>query len=72
VIAAAGGMPVGADRVSATAWVSIPTAGPRCRHDCSSRAAARTHQTDDSVNALWGLLDMTPEGRGQFMPKLAY
>jgi len=30
------------------------------------------HRSGDAVNALWGLLDMTPEGRGQFMPKIAY
>ena len=30
------------------------------------------HRSGDAVNALWGLLDMTPEGRGDFMPKLAY
>jgi predicted dithiol-disulfide oxidoreductase (DUF899 family) len=30
------------------------------------------HRSGDAVNALWGLLDMTPEGRGQFVPKLAY
>ena len=30
------------------------------------------HRSGDAVNALWGLLDMTPEGRGRFMPKLAY
>lgn len=30
------------------------------------------HRSGDAANALWGLLDMTPEGRGQFMPKLAY
>jgi predicted dithiol-disulfide oxidoreductase (DUF899 family) len=30
------------------------------------------HRTGDAVNALWGFLDMTPEGREQFMPKLAY
>jgi predicted dithiol-disulfide oxidoreductase (DUF899 family) len=30
------------------------------------------HRSGDAVNALWGLLDMTPEGRGQFMPKLVY
>jgi hypothetical protein len=27
---------------------------------------------EDAVNALWGFLDMTPEGREQFLPKLAY
>jgi predicted dithiol-disulfide oxidoreductase (DUF899 family) len=30
------------------------------------------HRSGDAVNALWGLLDMTPEGRGQFMPRLAH
>jgi hypothetical protein len=30
------------------------------------------HRSGDAVNTLWGLLDMPPEGRGQFMPKLAY
>ena len=30
------------------------------------------HRSGDAVNALWGLLDMTPEGRGQFIPRLAY
>lgn len=30
------------------------------------------HRSGDAVNALWGMLDMTPEGRGEFMPKLAY
>ncbi len=30
------------------------------------------HRSGDAVNALWGLLDMTPEGRGQFTPRLAY
>jgi predicted dithiol-disulfide oxidoreductase (DUF899 family) len=30
------------------------------------------HRSGDAVNPLWGLLDMTPEGRGQFFPKLSY
>jgi predicted dithiol-disulfide oxidoreductase (DUF899 family) len=30
------------------------------------------HRSGDAVNALWGLLDMTPEGRGNFMPKVSY
>lgn len=30
------------------------------------------HRSGDAVSALWGLLDMTPEGRGRFYPKLAY
>jgi predicted dithiol-disulfide oxidoreductase (DUF899 family) len=32
----------------------------------------RDHRSGDAVSALWGLLDMTPEGRGQFRPKLSY
>ena len=30
------------------------------------------HRSGDAANALWGLLDMTPEGRGEFIPKLHY
>ncbi len=30
------------------------------------------HRSGDAANALWGLLDMTPEGRGSFFPKLRY
>lgn len=30
------------------------------------------HRSGDAVSALWGLLDMTPEGRGDFVAKLAY
>jgi predicted dithiol-disulfide oxidoreductase (DUF899 family) len=30
------------------------------------------HRSGDAVNALWSFFDMTPEGREQFMPKLAY
>lgn len=30
------------------------------------------HRAGDSLTALWGLLDFTPEGRGAFRPKLAY
>ena len=30
------------------------------------------HRSGDAANALWGILDMTPEGRGDFIPKLAY
>jgi predicted dithiol-disulfide oxidoreductase (DUF899 family) len=29
------------------------------------------HRSGDCVNALFGLLDMTPEGRGDYRPKLA-
>ena len=32
----------------------------------------QNHRSGDSVSALYGLLDMTPEGRGQFLAKLAY
>ena len=30
------------------------------------------HRSGDTTNALWGLLDMTPEGRGQFNPQVRY
>jgi predicted dithiol-disulfide oxidoreductase (DUF899 family) len=30
------------------------------------------HRAGDLVDPVWGLLDMTPEGRGEFFPKLAY
>jgi predicted dithiol-disulfide oxidoreductase (DUF899 family) len=32
----------------------------------------QAHRSGDAVNALWGLLDMTPEGRGVFFPKVDY
>ena len=30
------------------------------------------HRSGDLANSLWGMLDMTPEGRGQFFPKVRY
>jgi predicted dithiol-disulfide oxidoreductase (DUF899 family) len=30
------------------------------------------HRAGDLVDPLWGLLYMTPEGRGDFFPKLKY
>lgn len=30
------------------------------------------HRAGDLVDPLWGLLDMTPEGRGDFLPKVNY
>lgn len=30
------------------------------------------HCAGDLVDPLWGLLDMTPEGRGDFFPKVNY
>jgi predicted dithiol-disulfide oxidoreductase (DUF899 family) len=30
------------------------------------------HRAGDLVDPLWGLLDMTPEGRGDFFPKVNY
>ena len=30
------------------------------------------HRSGDLTNALWGLLDMTPDGRGQFFPKVRF
>ena len=34
--------------------------------------AGLDHRSGDAVSALWGVLDMTPEGRGQFRPSLSY
>lgn len=33
---------------------------------------AQNHRAGDLVDPLWGLLDMTPEGRGTFFPDLSY
>ena len=30
------------------------------------------HRSGDAANALWGLLDMTPGGCGDFFPKVSY
>ena len=30
------------------------------------------HRAGDLVDPVWGLLDMTPEGRGDFFPKVHY
>jgi predicted dithiol-disulfide oxidoreductase (DUF899 family) len=30
------------------------------------------HRAGDLADPLWGLLDMTPEGRGEFFPKVRY
>ena len=30
------------------------------------------HRSGDFANPLWGLLDITPEGRGDFFPKVTY
>src|SRR5262249_21307842 len=43
----------------------------------SERSLARPapkqhHRAGDLVDPLWGLLDMTPEGRGDFFPKVNY
>ncbi len=35
-------------------------------------APHQDHRSGDATNALWGLLDMTPEGRGKFFPKVRY
>jgi predicted dithiol-disulfide oxidoreductase (DUF899 family) len=38
----------------------------------AQEAPGQHHRSGDAVNALWNMLDMTPEGRGDFMPKLSY
>jgi predicted dithiol-disulfide oxidoreductase (DUF899 family) len=35
-------------------------------------APGQDHRSGDFANGLWNLLDITPEGRGDFFPKLAY
>ncbi len=35
-------------------------------------APGQDHRAGDLVDPLWGLLDMTPEGRGDFFPKVWY
>jgi predicted dithiol-disulfide oxidoreductase (DUF899 family) len=32
----------------------------------------QNHRAGDLVDPVWGLLDMSPEGRGDFFPKLTY
>lgn len=40
--------------------------------EIASEEPRQHDRSGDAVNALWGMLDMTPEGRGEFVPKLAY
>ena len=35
-------------------------------------APGQHHRAGDLADPLWGLLDMTPEGRGDFFPKVNY
>jgi predicted dithiol-disulfide oxidoreductase (DUF899 family) len=35
-------------------------------------APKQHHRAGDLVDPLWGLLDMTPEGRGDLFPKVNY
>jgi predicted dithiol-disulfide oxidoreductase (DUF899 family) len=35
-------------------------------------APKQHHRAGDLADPLWGLLDMTPEGRGEFFPKVNY
>jgi predicted dithiol-disulfide oxidoreductase (DUF899 family) len=35
-------------------------------------APGQHHRAGDLVDPVWGLLDMSPEGRGDFDPKLSY
>jgi predicted dithiol-disulfide oxidoreductase (DUF899 family) len=34
--------------------------------------AGQNHRAGDLVDPVWGLLDLSPEGRGDFFPKLSY
>jgi predicted dithiol-disulfide oxidoreductase (DUF899 family) len=38
----------------------------------AQEAAGQDHRAGDLVDPVWGLLDMSPEGRGDFFPKLHY
>jgi predicted dithiol-disulfide oxidoreductase (DUF899 family) len=38
----------------------------------ASTEPGQDHRSGDAVSALWGMLDMTPEGRGEFIAKLVY
>ncbi|MGV1681470.1 DUF899 family protein [Sphingopyxis sp. NJF-3] len=52
--------------------------GDAIRHHWASEMAyapedpGQHHRAGDLVDPLWGLLDMTPEGRGNFFPSLSY
>jgi predicted dithiol-disulfide oxidoreductase (DUF899 family) len=52
--------------------------GDTIRHHWASEMAyapedpGEHHRAGDLVDPLWGLLDMTPEGRGNFFPSLSY
>lgn len=52
--------------------------GDTIRHHWASEMAyapedpGQHHRAGDLVDPLWGLLDMTPEGRGNFFPSLDY
>ncbi|MDO9364404.1 MAG: DUF899 family protein [Sphingopyxis sp.] len=52
--------------------------GEAIRHVWASELAfapedpGQHHRAGDLVDPLWGLLDMTPEGRGTFFPRLNY
>ena len=52
--------------------------GERVRHVWASEMAyapedpGQHHRAGDLVDPLWGLLDMTPEGRGDWFPSLTY
>jgi hypothetical protein len=35
-------------------------------------APKQHHRAGDLADPLWGLLDMTPEGRGDFFPKITH
>jgi len=49
----------------------------KVRHFCGSELSwapeepGQNHRSGDAVSALYGMLDMTPEGRGQFFAQLA-
>lgn len=71
------GMPDGQDW-DETIYNVFRREGGKIRHFWGSEMSfvpgepGQHHRSGDLTNALWGLLDMTPEGRGDFFPKVRY
>ena len=42
------------------------------RKFCIRRKAGQEYCHNDALDVLWNMLDRTPEGRGDFHPKLEY
>jgi len=70
--------------IAATSATAAPSARrssqPRGQHDvisngpnsCGGGEPGQQYRHNDLLDPLWNLLDVTPEGRGDFNPKLSY